>query len=148
MTPRPAGRGCRGAELQEELRDLLRLAVVGDHLRWVLRGDGASDLAAWLEGAVPQWRAWAAVLARCMVERDVAPDGRVKTLARDITRQWVPSGWLGANEARRILAGRLGELIESRRSASGDSDDAGPLAELASGLEAQLGTLGPLGPWQ
>jgi hypothetical protein len=37
------------AELQGELRDLLSLAVVGDHVRWVLVDDDG-DLAAWLAG--------------------------------------------------------------------------------------------------
>jgi hypothetical protein len=40
-----------GAELQGELRDLLCLAVVGDNLRWVVRGD-SGELGRWLSDAV------------------------------------------------------------------------------------------------
>ena len=46
-------------ELQRELRDLLTLAVVGDHVRWVLTGADASELADWLGDAIVEWRAWA-----------------------------------------------------------------------------------------
>jgi hypothetical protein len=44
--------------LQQELRDLLCLAVVGDHVRWVLVDDD-SELAEWLADVVPEWRALA-----------------------------------------------------------------------------------------
>jgi hypothetical protein len=46
-------------ELQEELRDLLSLAVVGDHVRWVLVGDEVSGMAQWLANAAGQWREYA-----------------------------------------------------------------------------------------
>ena len=35
---RRLNRAAIGSELQDELRDLLCLAVVGDHVRWVLWG--------------------------------------------------------------------------------------------------------------
>lgn len=35
-------------ELQRQLRDLLCLAVVGDHLRCVVTGDGAAELDDWV----------------------------------------------------------------------------------------------------
>ena len=93
-------RGLADRELQEELRDLLALAVVGDHVRWVLVGDEAGELADWLAGAVPQWRALADQVARHLVTLGVAPDGRVRALAKDIPFNWVPDGWLQADEAR------------------------------------------------
>lgn len=136
-------------DVQEELRNLLRLAVVGDHVRWVLKGEGSSELAAWLREAVSQWRAWAEVWAERMVQVDVAPDGRVKTLARDITRQWVPSGWLTVPDARDLLVVRLSELIE-RTKVCGPlttvEDDQSRLAEVESGLEAQRRALVLFGP--
>ncbi len=48
----------RSADLQHELRDLLCLAVVGDHLRWVVVDDDG-ELADWLSDVVPEWRALA-----------------------------------------------------------------------------------------
>ena len=134
--------------LQEVLRDLLRLAVVGDHVRWVVVGEGRSEFANWLREAVPQWRDWAEQLAAHMTRLDIAPDGRVKTLARDITRQWVPAGWLTTAEARGLLAPRVDELIkwvEARRLMVTGGDDTSSLAELESGLRAQLRELAHVG---
>jgi starvation-inducible DNA-binding protein len=102
--------GLAAEELQGELRDLLCLAVVGDHVRWVLIGDEAVELAEWLADAIPQWRALADQVARHLVTLGVAPDGRVRSLAKDIPLNWVPEGWLPADEARRLLAARLGIL--------------------------------------
>ena len=99
-------------ELQQELRDLLSLAVVGDHLRFVLTGDDAAELAGWLEGAVAEWRAWAGRLAQALAASGVPPDGRVRSLARDIPLNWVPGGWLTAEEGRRLLAERLTTITE------------------------------------
>lgn len=38
-------------DLQGQLRDLLSLAGVGDHVRSVVTGEGAAELAEWLAGA-------------------------------------------------------------------------------------------------
>lgn len=136
-------------DVQEELRNLLRLAVVGGHVRWVLKGEGSSDLAAWLWEAVSQWRAWAEVLAERMVQVDVVPDGRVKTLARDITRQWVPPGWLSVGDARNLLVIRLSELIERTKvcgALTAADEDRSQLADLESGLEVQRRALLMFGP--
>ena len=45
------------SELQRQLRDLVCLAVVGDHVRWVLTDD--DELGEWLADAAGQWREWA-----------------------------------------------------------------------------------------
>jgi hypothetical protein len=105
--------GRRGAEdeLQRQLRDLLCLAVVGDHLRWVVTDDGNGDLADWLTRASGSWRDWADQVASQLRISGVAPDGRVRSLAEDIPLNWVPDGWLAADAraptARRAAAGRL-----------------------------------------
>jgi starvation-inducible DNA-binding protein len=80
-------------ELQAELRDLLCLAVVGDHVRWVATGDEAAELTEWLTDAVARWRALADRVASHLVTLGVAPDGRVRSLAEDIPLNWVPNGW-------------------------------------------------------
>jgi starvation-inducible DNA-binding protein len=95
-----------GAELQRQLRDLLCLAVVGDHLRWVVVDDDG-ELRRSLSVAIRQWRALADKVAEHLVTLGIAPDGRVRSLAQDIPLNWVPEGWLPADEARALLEQRL-----------------------------------------
>jgi starvation-inducible DNA-binding protein len=127
-------------ELQEELRDLLDLAVVGDHLRWVVVGDEAGELADWLADAVSQWRALADRVSQHLVSLGVAPDRRVRSLAKDIPLHWVPAGWLRPDGARQLLADRLrslGEWACYRKSQASDPDTAQLLDVVCSSLEAQ-----------
>ena len=102
-----AGRAAREDDLQQELRDLVCLSVVGDHVRWVLRGDDATELADWLGGAITEWRTWADAVAKQLAASGVAPDARVRSLARDVPLNWVPDGWLDADEARLLVRDRL-----------------------------------------
>jgi starvation-inducible DNA-binding protein len=127
----------RGAELQQELRDLLSLAVVGDHVRWVLVDD-EGELAEWLADAVPEWRALADRVAERLVALGVPPDGRVRSLADDIPLNWVPAGWLDREQAERLLADRLHVLsswARLRRSQATDGDTIQLLDAVAAGLE-------------
>ena len=131
--------GLADDELQEELRDLLDLAVVGDHLRWVVVGDEEGEVAGWLAHAVPQWRALAERVSRHLVTLGVAPDGRVRSLAKDIPLHWVPDGWLRPDEARRLVAYRLGALggwACYRRSQATNPDTVELLDAVCSSLEA------------
>ena len=124
--------------LQDELRDLLSMAVAGDHVRWVVVGDGTAELADWLAEAVPQWRAAADRVAKHMVTRGIAPDGRLRSLATDIPVHWVPDGWLNADEGRRLVADRLASLAEwahYRRSRATDPETEQLLDAVASILE-------------
>ena len=112
-------------ELQAELRDLLSLTVAGNHVRWVLIGDGAPEFREWLTDAVAQWRDLADEVAKHLVTLGVAPDGRVRSLAKDIPLNWVPDGWLRADEGRLLMADRLRKLAEwarYRRSQAVDSE--------------------------
>lgn len=128
----------RAAELQRELRDLLSLAVFGDHVRWVLvEEDG--ELADWLAEAVPEWRALADRVAQRLVELGVPPDGRVRSLAQDIPLNWVPDGWLSREQAERLLADRLHVVsawARLRRSQETDGETAQLLEAVAAGLES------------
>lgn len=127
-------------DLQLELRDLVSLAVVGDHLRWVLRGDDAEELVDWLSAAGAQWRAWADQVARHLAAAGVAPDARVRSLAKDIPVHYVPSGWLEAGEGRRLVDDRLSSVArwacDRRAQATGASAEL--LDVICSGLQAQL----------
>jgi starvation-inducible DNA-binding protein len=133
--------GVAAHELQQELRDLLCLAVVGDHVRWVITGDEGAELSDWLADAVVQWRAWADQVAKHLVTLGVAPDGRVRSLAEDIPVNWVPDGWLPADEARRLVADRLRTLAgwaRHRRSQAADPAVTQLLDAVCEGLEAQV----------
>ena len=126
----------QAAGLQRELRDLLSLAVVGDHIRWVLVDDDG-ELAERLAKAVPEWRALADQVARRLVALGVPPDGRVRSLARDIPLHWVPEGWLRREEAERLLADRLRVVAAwaRRRAQSSDRATTQLLDVVAAGLE-------------
>jgi hypothetical protein len=127
-------------ELQPQLRDLICLAVVGDHVRWVLTDD--DELGDWLAEAAGEWRGWAEQVATQLVAAGVAPDGRVRSLAKDIPLNWVPEGWLSGGDAQRLIAERLALVAEWARYRH--SQAKGAAAELldlvASGLEAQSRT--------
>ena len=127
-------------ELQGQLRDLLSLAVVGDHVRWVLAGDGSEELADWLAEATAEWRSWADQVAKHLVTLGVAPDGRVRSLAKDIPIRWVPDGWLGRADARRLVADRLdtsAEWARYRRSQATAPDTVQLFDAICVGLDAQ-----------
>jgi hypothetical protein len=47
-TEKRSGQAKGTDELQRQLRDLLCLAVVGDHVLWVLTDDETAELAQWL----------------------------------------------------------------------------------------------------
>lgn len=124
-----------GAELQQELRDLLCLAVVGDHLRWVVVGDDGG-LDRWLSDAVAQWRALADEVAEHLVARGIPPDGRVRSLAQDVHLNWVPEGWVPAAEARLMLDQRLRTVAgwARLRSQTADPDSARVLEAVCESL--------------
>ena len=130
--------------IQETLRDLACLAIVGDHVRWVLRGGDPAGFAAWLTVSTAKWRAWSDRVAAHMAHQDTPPDGRVRALARDIPWNWVPDGWLSTSEAVDLMQDRLrrlAEWAEARRSASTAREDEALLGEVQAGLEAQLEAL-------
>ena len=125
MTSEQIDRSLAVGELQGELRDLLCLAVVGDHVRWVLTNDETRELADWLTDAAARWRALADLVAKHLVTLRVAPDGRVRALAEDIPLNWVPAGWLRPDEARRLVTDRLHSVAgraRYRRSQTTDPD--------------------------
>lgn len=130
--------GLAAEELQAQLRDLLCLAVVGDHVRWVMTGDETAELAGWLAAATPRWRGLADQVAQHLVALRIVPDGRVRSLAQDIPLNWVPSGWLQAGEARSLIANRLrivAEWAQYRRSLATDQNTIELLDRVCSALE-------------
>jgi starvation-inducible DNA-binding protein len=130
-------------ELQGQLRDLLCLAIVGDHVRWVLTGAGGAELAEWLTAASDAWRTWADEVAKQLVASGIAPDGRIRSLAKDIPVNWVPPGWLEAAAARALLADRLATVSEWARYRRSQSDGARAesLDVICSGFGEQLRAL-------
>jgi hypothetical protein len=137
------GRRVAEDELQRQLRDLLCLAVVGDHLRWVVTEDENDALADWLTVAGGVWRHRADLVARQLSASGVPPDGRVRSLAEDIPLNWVPDGWLTADAARRLLVERLLTVSEwaryRRLQASGERGAV--LDVICTGFAAQLQAL-------
>ena len=131
-------------ELQGELRDLLCLAVVGDHVGWVLSGDDVAEFAQWLADAARKWRAWADEVAKQLVRLGVAPDGRVRSLAKDVPMNWVPDGWLQLEEAQRLVGNRLNRIAEwarARQSQVADPETRQLFNTVCSGLDAQIASV-------
>jgi hypothetical protein len=124
-------------ELQRQLRDLICLAVVGDHVRWVLRND--AELGNWLAEAIGKWRLWADRVATQLAAAGIAPDGRVRSLVKDLPLNWVPDGWLSGDDARGLIAERLALVAEWARYRHSEAKDADRelLDLVAAGLEAQ-----------
>ena len=144
----PLAGGAAG-ELQQELRDLLCLAVAGDHIRWVLAGEGTAELASWLREATGQWRAWADLAAGSLVATGVAPDGRVRSLAKDVPLNWVPAGWLSRDEAWRLMTARLTKVCEwasYRRSQAAEPGTLRLLDIVCAGAQEQLARLAAITP--
>lgn len=136
-------------QLQVQLRDLLCLAVVGDHVRWVLSGVGTDDVAAWLASAVAGWRASADAVARQLAESGTPPDGRVRALAQDLPWNWVPDGWLTGVQAQDLMTervGRVAEFARARHDESTPAKDRQLFGVLATGLEAEVAQLSRLRP--
>jgi hypothetical protein len=128
------------SELQRQLRDLICLAVFGDHVRWVTDDNELDD---WLAQAAGEWRSWADCVARQLIASGVAPDGRVRSLARDISLNWVPEGWLSADQARRLVAERLAVVAgwARFRHSQADGADVQLFGFVSTGLDAQLRAL-------
>jgi hypothetical protein len=124
--------------LQYLLRDLICLATVADHVRWVLVDD--PELRTWLAGAAGEWRGWAEQAAAQLAKSQIAPDGRIRSLAKDIPVNWVPDGWLAGEAARLLIARRLGQVVDRTRYRCSDKegDELELLDSVASKLEAQL----------
>jgi hypothetical protein len=135
----PFDRQAGASELQEQLRDLICLAVVGDHVRWVLTDKG--ELGDWLSEAADQWRRWADRVAAQLAASGIAPDGRVRSLIKDIPLNWVPDGWLSGDDGRRLITERLALVAEWSRYRESQANGADhELFDLvATGLEEQLG---------
>jgi starvation-inducible DNA-binding protein len=126
-------------ELQDEMRELLSLAVLGDHVRWVLVDD--AELADWLAEAVPKWRAWAGEAARRLVTIGIPPDGRLRSLVRDLSSNWVPDGWLEPAEARGLVDHRVrvaAARARHRQSQASDLALVDLFDRLCTGLEEQV----------
>jgi hypothetical protein len=126
-------------ELQRQLRDLICLAVVGDHVRWVLRDDDEL-FGDWLAEAIDKWRLWADRVAARLVAAGIAPDGRIRSLVKDLPLNWVPDGWLSSDDARGLIAERLALVAEwaRYRQLHATSADVELFDLVAAGLEAQL----------
>jgi hypothetical protein len=75
-----------------------------------LTGDEVAGLERWLIDATAQWRDLADQVAKRLVALGVAPDGRVRSLAKDIPTNWVPDGWIQLDDARRLLGDRLSRV--------------------------------------
>ena len=135
-------------ELQKEFRDLLCLAVVGDHVRWVVTGDDSAAFGGWLSDAAGKWREWADQVAKELIVLGVPPDGRVRALAEDLPLNWVPDGWLPIDDARQLVSSRLARVAgwaRQRRALTTNARFLQLLDAVSSGLDEQRASLAAAG---
>ena len=98
----------------------------------------------WLVDAGVQWREWAEQVAKRLITLGVAPDGRVRSLAKDLPINWVPDGWLQLDEAQQLIGERINKLAGwafDRQSLTTDAESLQLLSGLSSGLETQVTAL-------
>ena len=110
-------------------------------MRWVVRDD--DEIGDWLAEASVNWRLWADQIAHQLMAAGIAPDGRIRSLVKDLPSNWVPDGWLSGQDARRLIVARLALVGEwtRYRNLHAKSADAELLNIVATGLETQMSAL-------
>jgi hypothetical protein len=109
--------------LQDELQDLRSMTAHADHLRWVTRGDRSDSFDELVCRFSDEWRAWAEKVARGLIRRDSAPDGRVSSLTEGTYRGWLPGEWLDISTASEWITRELDVLGSWLHSRSEQVDD-------------------------
>ena len=109
-------------------------------VRWVLAGDESEALADWLAEGTASWRSWADQVAKHLVTLGVPPDGRVRSSAKDVPIQWVPTGGLAATthvESSRTGLGPIAEWGRYRKSQATAPETVRLCDVVCAGLETQ-----------
>jgi starvation-inducible DNA-binding protein len=129
----------RAAALQESLVELIDLSLQAKHYHWNVTGQDFRGVHLQLDEITDQVRLWYDEVAERLATLDVAPDGRLSTIAATSPLPAAGGGWQRDVEAVVAMRDRLTEVagrIERRAAESFDADlvTQGLLLEIAGGL--------------
>ncbi len=126
------------AALQESLVELIDLSLQAKHYHWNVTGQDFRGVHLQLDEITDQVRLWYDDVAERMATLDVAPDGRLATLAATSPLPTAGEGWQRDVDAVTAMRDRLTEVaarIEQRAGAIGDDlVTQGLLLEIAGGI--------------
>jgi starvation-inducible DNA-binding protein len=126
------------ADLQDTLVELIDLSLQAKHYHWNVTGQEFRGVHLHLDEITDQVRLWYDEVAERMATLDVAPDGRLSTVASSTPLPSPTAGWQPDGDAVAMMQGRLEEVasrINTR--AAGIEDDLvtqGILLEISGGL--------------
>jgi starvation-inducible DNA-binding protein len=130
----------RTRALQESLVELIDLSLQAKHYHWTVTGPEFRGVHLQLDEITDAVRLWYDEVAERLATLDVAPDGRLGTIATSTSLPPAGEGWQRDVDAVTSMRDRLGEVasrIERRAVAIGDEDlvTQGMLLEIAGGLQ-------------
>lgn len=128
------------AALQESLVELIDLSLQAKHYHWNVTGQEFRAVHLQLDEITDQVRLWYDDVAERLSTLDVAPDGRLATVAAATPLPAAGKGWQKDVDAVTAMRDRLGEVatrLERRAGEVGDSDlvTQGILLDVAGGLQ-------------
>lgn len=125
-------------DLQDTLVELIDLSLQAKHYHWNLTGQEFRGIHLFLDEITDQVRLWYDDVAERLATLDVAPDGRLGTLAASTPLPAPTAGWQPDEIAVKEMQGRLEEIsARVNERAKGLDDDLvtqGILLEIAGGL--------------
>ena len=130
----------RSATLQDTLVELIDLSLQAKHYHWNVTGQEFRGVHLQLDEITDAVRLWYDEVAERLATLDVAPDGRLATIAANTPLPAAGGGWQRDVDAVTTMRDRLGEVasrIELRAGEVGDGDlvTQGMLLEIAGGLQ-------------
>lgn len=128
------------AALQDSLVELIDLSLQAKHYHWTVVGSEFRGVHLHLDEITDAVRLWYDDVAERLATLDVAPDGRLGTVAAGTPLPTAGKGWQKDVDAVTAMCGRLEEVagrIERRAGEIGDSDlvTQGIFLEIAGGLQ-------------
>lgn len=125
-------------DLQDTLVELIDLSLQAKHYHWNVTGQEFRGVHLHLDEITDQVRLWYDDVAERLATLDVAPDGRLSTLAASTPLQSPTAGWQPDVDAVTAMQARLEEVagrINSRAAAiEDDLVTQGILLEISGGL--------------
>jgi starvation-inducible DNA-binding protein len=126
--------------LQASLVELIDLSLQAKHYHWTVTGREFRGIHLQLDEITDQVRLWYDEIAERLATLDVAPDGRLTTIASSSPLPPAEAGFQADIDAVAAMRDRLTEVagrIEARAAGTGDADlvTQGIYLEIAGGLQ-------------